>query len=82
MSEQELYAVLTGIFREMFDDETLVVTPELSAQDVPEWDSFNHINIIVATEMRLGVKFKASEIDELKNVGEFVRLIMHKMQPA
>lgn len=82
MNEQQIYATLTEIFHEMFDDESLVVTPELSAQDVPEWDSFNHINIIVATEMRLGVKFKASEIDELKNVGEFVRLIMDKLQPA
>jgi acyl carrier protein len=82
MSEAEIYDGLNHIFRDVFDDPKLAVTPELSARDVPEWDSFNHINIIVAAEMRFGVKFRTVEIDALRNVGEFVRLIARKREIA
>lgn len=82
MDEQRVYAVLTEIFREIFDDPEIVATPEMSAKDVPEWDSFNHINIVVATEMHFGIKFRAAEIDNLHNVGEFVALIARKREAA
>jgi acyl carrier protein len=45
---------------------------------VPDWDSFNHINIVVATEAVFKIKFKSAEIEELKNVGEFVQLIQRR----
>lgn len=82
MTERDIYDALTGIFREVFDDPALTATPELSAADVAEWDSFNHINIVVAAEQRFGVKFHASEIESLRNVGEFVDLIARKRQAA
>jgi acyl carrier protein len=82
MTREDIYAVLTEILREIFDDPNVIATPELSASDIPEWDSFNHINLVVATEMRLGVKFRTSEIEELRNVGEFVALIERKRQAA
>lgn len=82
MSEAEIYDGLTEIFRNVFDDPTIAVTPELSASDVPEWDSFNHINILVAAEMRFDVKFRTAEIDGLRNVGDFVSLIAEKRKAA
>lgn len=82
MAQQAIYSELTEIFREVFDDPGFEVKPELSAKDVPEWDSFNHINIIVAAEMRFGVKFRTSEIDGLQNVGDFARLIERKQAAA
>ncbi len=82
MNEHEVYQALNEIFREVFDDQTMEVTPEMSANDVAEWDSFNHINIIVASEQRFGVKFHTSEIESLRNAGEFVALISRKRQAA
>ena len=82
MNQSDTYQALTEILREVFDDPDLVATPELSAVDVAEWDSFNHINVVVAAEQRFGVKFHASEIEALRNVGEFVDLILRKRQAA
>ena len=82
MDRPDIYAALNEIFRDVFDDPSLVVRPEMSAKDIPEWDSFNHINIIVAAEQRFGVKFRTADIDGLKSVGEFVDLIARKSQAA
>ncbi len=79
MQQQEIYSKLTEIFRDIFDDETLVLRPEMTAADVEEWDSFNHINLIVATEARFGIKFQTAEVESLKNVGHFVELIEKKL---
>ena len=79
MDQAAILSGLTDLFREMFDDDALVLTPETEAADVPGWDSMNHITIVVETEQRFGVKFQTSEIEELKNVGEFVRVIERKL---
>ena len=75
MTEREILAKLNDIFRDIFDDDSIELTTESTANDIPEWDSFNHINIIVASEMKFGVKFRTSELESLTNVGDFVRLI-------
>ena len=82
MTDAEILQRLTGIFREVFDDDTLVLTEATTAEDVEEWDSFNHINIIVATEASFRVKFQTAEIEGLKNVGHLVALIQRKLPPA
>ncbi len=82
MSQNRIYDELTEILRDVFDNPDVVATPELSAKDVPEWDSFNHINVVLAAEMRFGVKFRTSEIEGLRNVGDFVALIERKRQSA
>lgn len=79
MDETDIYSALQEIFRDIFDDDDIVLAATTSASDIPEWDSFNHVNIIVASEMRFGVRFRASELDELKNVGDFVQLIEAKL---
>ena len=78
MSNDALYAKLTAIFHDVFDDEGIVVTPELTADDVDEWDSLSHIRLVVAIEKRFGLKFSAAEVGRLKNVGEFASLIASK----
>ena len=82
MTDAEIMQKLTGIFREVFDDDDLVLTEATTAADVDEWDSFNHINIIVATEAGFRVKFQTAEIEGLKNVGHLVALIQRKLQSA
>jgi acyl carrier protein len=78
MDHAAILAKLTELFREIFDDDNLVLTPETTAEDVPGWDSMNHITIVVETERRFGVKFNTAEIEELRNIGEFIALIEKK----
>ncbi len=79
MEQAEIHSRLTAIFRDIFDDDTLDLRPEMTAADVAEWDSFNHINLIVATEAKFGIKFHTAEIESLKNVGHFEELIAKKL---
>jgi acyl carrier protein len=79
MEQTEIYSRLTEIFRDIFDDDTLELRPEMTAADIAEWDSFNHINLIVATEAKFGIKFQTTEIESLRNVGHFVELIGKKL---
>jgi acyl carrier protein len=79
MDRPEIDARLTQIFRDIFDDDELNLRPDMTAADVQEWDSFNHINLIVATEAKFGIKFQTAEIESLKNVGHFEELIAKKL---
>ena len=78
MDEQKIYAKLTDIFRDIFDDDALVLTPNTTAADIPDWDSANHINITVASESAFGIQFNSSELEELRNVGDLVATIKRK----
>jgi len=78
MQEPEIYERLAQIFRDVFDDDSIVLTPETTAEDIAEWDSFNHMNITVACEPVFGIRFKAAELEELRNVGELVQIIKQK----
>ena len=79
MPLDEIYAQLTTVFHDLFDDDTLALTPELTAADVPEWDSFNHINLIVAVESRFKIKFQTAELEALHTVGHLADLIQTKL---
>jgi acyl carrier protein len=78
MSTDALYAKLTDVFHDVFDDDSIVVTPELNADDVDEWDSLAHVRLVLAVEKKFGLKFSAAEVARLKNVGEFATLIQTK----
>jgi acyl carrier protein len=78
METAEIYQKLTGIFRKVFDDDAIVVRPDLTADDVDEWDSLSHIRLVLTVEKAFNIKFSASEIGKLKNVGEFADLIKSK----
>jgi acyl carrier protein len=75
VTDDDIYARLTPIFREVFDDDELKVHPQLTARDVPEWDSMTHIRLVLSVEKAFGTRFAASEIARLENVGELVSLI-------
>lgn len=79
MQQEEIYAQLTTIFRDVLDDDSLVLTPGLSAASVPEWDSFNHINLIVAIESRFKIKFQTAELESMKTVGHMVEMMEKKL---
>ena len=69
---------LTVIFRQVFDDSGLVISPETTANDVPGWDSFSHVNLMITLEHHFKIKFTDKEIATFKNVGELVAGIIKK----
>ncbi|WP_433973474.1 acyl carrier protein [Tunturiibacter lichenicola] len=75
MDEQQIYAQLSTVFEDVFDDDTVELTPQLSAKDVSGWDSVSHIRLILTVERKFKVKFSTSEIGKLENVGDLVSLI-------
>ncbi|MBQ9334729.1 MAG: acyl carrier protein [Lachnospiraceae bacterium] len=75
MTREEIFEELNEVFRDVFDDESIVVTDETTADDIEDWDSLEHINLLAAVEQQFGVKFNMGQIVTLKNVGEMVDLI-------
>jgi acyl carrier protein len=78
MEQPAIYERLTTIFRDVFDDDSIQLTPVTTADDIEDWDSFNHINLMVATEAAFKIKFQTAEIEKLKNVGSLVEVIQRK----
>lgn len=79
MSQEEIYKKLNEIFTEVLDNEDLEITAESSANDIEEWDSLSHIQLIVAVEKAFNVKFTSREIMKWNNVGEMVDSIVAKL---
>lgn len=75
MDLAQIYAQLSEIFDDVFDDDSIEITPNLSAKDVGGWDSLTHIRLILTIEKAFKVKFSTSEIGKLENVGDLVALI-------
>lgn len=80
MNEAQVYEGLSLIFSNVFDDPGIVLTSETSSSDVSGWDSLAHIRLIVAIEKWANLRFSSGEIEDLKNVGEFVELIVNKLR--
>lgn len=76
---EEIYSRLNEVFKDVFDDKNIVINDETTADDIEDWDSLEHINLIVAIENEFGVKFSMGETTSLKNVGEMVTLIKNKL---
>lgn len=75
MEKQKIYSMLDEVFQDVFDDESIHVTPETTADDIEDWDSLEHINLVVAVENKFGIKFKMSEVVSFHNVGEMADVI-------
>jgi acyl carrier protein len=78
MQADAIYPRLTTILRDVFDDASLVARPDLTADDVEDWDSLSHLRLITTVQKAFGVKFSAAEIGRLSNVGDLARLIEAK----
>ncbi len=79
MGTNGIYPQLTEILRSVFDDDTLVASSTLAVTDLPNWDSLRTIRLMLTIEKTYGVRFSASEIVELQNVGDLARLIETKL---
>jgi acyl carrier protein len=82
MTRDDVFARLQGVFRDVFDDESIVLRPTTTAADVPGWDSLNQIKIIISCERALGIRLKPREINALENVDEMVDHLMATLHAA
>ena len=78
MDRNEIFQKLNDIFIDVLDIEEVVLNEDTSADDIDEWDSLSHIQLIVAIEKSFGIKFTSKEIMSWKNVGEMVDCILSK----
>ena len=78
MEREEVFERLNKVFRDIFDDESIVVTEETTSSDIEDWDSLEHINLVVAVEQEFGMKFNMNEVTTMKNVGEMVDIIIKR----
>lgn len=74
-----IHTRLTGIFQDVFDEDSIEVTPELSAKDVDGWGSLTHIRLILTIERAFKIEFSTSEVGKLENVGDLVALIQARV---
>ena len=79
MTSQDVFDGVQAVFQDVFQDPALRVARETTAEDVEGWDSFAHINLIVALESKFGVKFRLAELQDLNCVGDMIDLIATKV---
>ncbi len=79
MTREEVYERLNEVFREVFDDEEITVNDEKTADDIEDWDSLEHINLVNAIEEEFDMKFNMGQIVSMKNVGEMVDIILENL---
>ena len=75
MTEQEILEAVQEIFRDNFDDDTLVITRDTCSEDLEDWDSLAQINLLTAIEKKFNIKFKLADVRNLKDVGDLLDLV-------
>ncbi len=80
--DDDIITRLLPIFRDVLNDDTVVVTPESNAETIPGYDSLAHIDIISAIEQEFGVRFDFPELVRLRNVGDMIALVERKLAEA
>ena len=79
MNREEVFVRLNSVFQDVFDDESIEVTDTTTADDIEDWDSLEHINLVAAVEKEFKIKFSMGQIVSMKNVGEMINIILEKL---
>ncbi len=79
MSREEVFEKVQEIFRDVFDDEELMICDTTNSDAIDDWDSLEHISLIISMEKEFSMKFDIKEVNKLENVGEMIDLILRKM---
>ena len=79
MTREEVFETLNELFRNNFDDDAITLSDETSSEDIEDWDSLTHMQLIVEIEKKYGIKFTTAEIKKAANVGEFIDIIKEKL---
>lgn len=78
MTREDILKATNEVFHDVFDDDRIVVTETTTADDIEDWDSLEHINLVVAIEQRFNMKFTMGEVTGMKNVGEMVDILLER----
>ena len=79
MTREEVFEKLNEVFRDVVDDEESTVTDATTADDIEDWDSLEHINLLAAVEQAFGMKFNMGQVVSMKNVGEMADIVLSKI---
>ena len=79
MNRKEVFDKVQEIFRDVFDDEDLTISDATNSDEIEDWDSLEHISLIISMEKAFSMKFDIKEVNKLENVGEMIDLILRKM---
>ena len=79
MTREEVFDKLTEVFRTVFDDDSIILSDSTTSADIEDWDSLEHIDLIVSVEKAFGMKFTMSETTGMKNVGEMADIILSRI---
>lgn len=79
MNRKELFERLNKVFRDVFDDDSICVNEDTTAEDIEDWDSLEHITLIVAIEKEFSIRFSMGEANKFKNVGEMANIILSRI---
>jgi acyl carrier protein len=79
MNSDEIKTRLTKVFRDIFDLPALELRDDMTADDIEDWDSLSHVDLIVEVEKEFKIKLSTSEVRKMKNVGDFITLIGAKV---
>jgi acyl carrier protein len=80
MTREEVFGEIQNIFRDIFDEDDLNISDTTNSDEIEDWDSLNHINLVSSIEKEFEIKFTLGELIALKDVGAMIGLIMHKMR--
>ncbi len=80
MTKEMIFNNVQEIFRDIFDDEDLIINDNTNSDTIEDWDSLNHINLVSAIEKEFKIKFSLPELLNLKDVGEMNSLILEKIE--
>ena len=80
MTREKIFEDVTEIFRDVFDDDEIVIGDETNSADIEDWDSLEHIELVINMEKHFGLKFNIKEVNKLQNVGEMVDLIQKMLE--
>lgn len=80
MTREAVFETLNEVFRDVFDDENIRVTDNTTSNDIEDWDSLEHINLLAAVEQEFGVKFNMGQVVSMKNVGEMADIIISQLK--
>ena len=79
MKKLEIENNLTKIFREIFSNTSIIISDDLTANDIDGWDSLTHMLLIVEIESFFSIKFKLKDLNKMKNVGGLIKIIQTKI---